>query len=1097
MHAAEAGSAPGSSVGAASSLGKRPRRRGAAPSREELQAAAVADDDDALSDGVPHPEQAQSEYSFPSPHASVHARDEDSDDDEAADGGLGRRDDDDELLNALPRRVAQAGEDGEEDDEVEGEDGEDGDAADGSSGSSASAATQRPKVLARSSLKAVRFAEKSAFVLLTTRSTGGKAARLVALAARYVEWDGTEGPEDFKEYIKTARTPTKADAVQLIDGISMATVQERAKATFKTVGQNFLWWLQRCTADYDGPVIFVTWDAKGATQTLELLSCEMRRAALSLLNLGDGVAPLVLELGHALAVAGVYSKIGADKWPERNAKNGGAQLSLQAASTYIRSQREERRANLGARRGRAERAEQRMDSPVDVHAMLSTELDALRLVINHDQGVRVKAGHKALAWSFESFWQWAGRVVAFEARQLLDPPPGSWSKPEGWPRGGPTSGHGWTEVKAGDDLPVEQPDGPEFCPHDDASGEGGPSTKLKRHLGIGRHARTIQLTSDELMLKLFTYYFDATVMQLIVDSTNAHAQGVAGWRALSIGELYVFLGFRFVMGVHWRPQIGDYWNSTHPGMRVPLIAETMLEDRYKIILAHLSFMVVGGPSDPGSGHKLRKMFTVDDLLIARAASAWDAEPEATVDEHRNPLASRYCKLVTTMMCKPIKVGVNNYLLTYQSGYTARWRWFTGAGSRTAQPQGQPTDTAPLNEDNEEELGYIIALILYLLENHEGTGITIYLDKAFASVKLARLLALKGIAMVGMTRSTRPKTDAKKPSPKLPPEHYFPFRKNEKAEADELERWTFRRSAFTQLPDRDGKQWWLNAEVWLDKSFVTMLNTGWFSKEGWKVPRWSDESGKKLPRDCSLGLYKYSKGMGAVDRVNKEVALARMNLGRCPKRYQRQLFLGTDLPVVGLVNVRVAFGKLWPDVEQLQSDAGVFGYKRWFQLQLGENIIRHGIDWCKEQPDETFLSAFLDDEVDEEEDGPHFMPRRLRRVGPSTPAVRVPKRCSVEHELVNTYLHPIPQYEGKKRVEDWTRKRACAMCEVRSRREGGGTVQEGGEGQRKRRADPESGGRVKQTWWACNRCKVNLCCEACFDQWDHERGRPPCSSATVD
>ena len=86
MHAAEAGSAPGSSVGAASSLGKRPRRRGAAPSREELQAAAVADDDDALSDGMPHLEQAQSEYSFPSPHASVHARDEDSDDDEAADG---------------------------------------------------------------------------------------------------------------------------------------------------------------------------------------------------------------------------------------------------------------------------------------------------------------------------------------------------------------------------------------------------------------------------------------------------------------------------------------------------------------------------------------------------------------------------------------------------------------------------------------------------------------------------------------------------------------------------------------------------------------------------------------------------------------------------------------------------------------------------------------------------------------------------------------------------------------------------------------------------------------------------------------------------
>ena len=74
----------------------------------------------------------------------------------------------------------------------------------------------------------------------------------------------------------------------------------------------------------------------------------------------------------------------------------------------------------------------------------------------------------------------------------------------------------------------------------------------------------------------------------------------------------------------------------------------------------------------------------------------------------------------------------------------------------------------------------------------------------------------------------------------------------------------------------------------------------------------------------------------------------MNLGRCPRRYQRQLVLGSTLPIVGLVNVRVAFGNLWTELggnmEELRKRRGIstFGYNRWFQLRLGENIIRNGI-----------------------------------------------------------------------------------------------------------------------------------------------------------
>ena len=133
--------------------------------------------------------------------------------------------------------------------------------------------------------------------------------------------------------------------------------------------------------------------------------------------------------------------------------------------------------------------------------------------------------------------------------------------------------------------------------------------------------------------------------------------------------------------------------------------------------------------------------------------------------------------------------------------------------------------------------------------------------------------------------------------------------------------------------------------------------------------------------------------------------------------------------------------------------------------------------------------------DNQDDGPHFMPERIKSVGPATPSVRVPKRCSVEHKYVNSYLDPIPQYEGKKQVEPWWQKRVCAMCSERARREGSAVTQCTDGDNSKRRTDTD-GKRIKQTWWACNRCKVNLCCEECFEQWNHARGCAPAVSQSV-
>ena len=221
----------------------------------------------------------------------------------------------------------------------------------------------------------------------------------------------------------------------------------------------------------------------------------------------------------------------------------------------------------------------------------------------------------------------------------------------------------------------------------------------------------------------------------------------------------------------------------------------------------------------------------------------------------------------------------------------------------------------------------------------------------------------------------------------------------------------------------------------------------------------------------------------------------MALGRCPRRFQRQLFLATDFPIVGLCNVRVAFGRLAPELaDELSTEAGIFGYNRAFQLKLGEAVVQHGIDWCHEHQNESYLSRFKELR-NNQDDGPHFMPERIKAVGPATPSVRVPKRCSVEHEYVNSYLDPIPQYEGKRLVEPWSRKRACAMCSARSRHEGG-EVTHCTDGDDKKRRTNTDGQRIPQSWWACNKCKVNLCCEECFDEWNHAKGRAPGVSRSV-
>ena len=172
--------------------------------------------------------------------------------------------------------------------------------------------------------------------------------------------------------------------------------------------------------------------------------------------------------------------------------------------------------------------------------------------------------------------------------------------------------------------------------------------------------------------------------------------------------------------------------------------------------------------------------------------------------------------VSDRMCKPIEHGVTVYPLVFsKSTYLYKWRWFLGKGANSrAAPHGQPTDTQTLDEDSEEQTGFIMDMICNnrVGKEFDNTGAVGYFDKAFSSIKLFAKLAARSVRAVGMLGAKRPKKMERGPR------WYWPFHSYAKEEVEDLEP-GWRRAAYTQLPSGQ----WLAAEACRDNRLVTMIS----------------------------------------------------------------------------------------------------------------------------------------------------------------------------------------------------------------------------------------------------------------------------------
>ena len=324
---------------------------------------------------------------------------------------------------------------------------------------------------------------------------------------------------------------------------------------------------------------------------------------------------------------------------------------------------------------------------------------------------------------------------------------------------------------------------------------------------------------------------------------------------LTESELLVFLGAHILLGVRNNDVLDHAWSTSidRDLLRVPLVANSIREDRYKSILSHLSFMSGDDERwlDDPLHSRMRKLKPVNDPLRRACQEAWDIEKDVVVDESRLRMSSRYCSLATTLLCKPIKHGLTIYCVNFcRTRYLYNFEWFTGKAE--AHGAGQPTDMTPLDEDDDESYGYILQLLLdeqhgLITPDFDDTGCCWYLDKAFTSFRLARALAKRRNAIVGMLRTAgRPKNRPRGTT------EYWPFRGMSKAELDEYVR-GFRREAYTKACNSalaTGDVEWIRAELWRDSKWVTLLATTYHSASDAEV---SSEPVTPLPHSALVRL----------------------------------------------------------------------------------------------------------------------------------------------------------------------------------------------------------------------------------------------------
>jgi hypothetical protein len=206
-----------------------------------------------------------------------------------------------------------------------------------------------------------------------------------------------------------------------------------------------------------------------------------------------------------------------------------------------------------------------------------------------------------------------------------------------------------------------------------------------------------------------------------------------------------------------------------------------------------------------------------------------------------------------------------------------------------------------------------------------------------------------------------------------------------------------------------------------------------------------------------------------DIANKATQEANVRMGRCPRRFQRQLFWWL-IGGVFLINVRVAFCALLAAADLAEN--GCFGFNWWFQERVSEELIALGVSLKKAKlgTPRTRLQHGL---------VPDGMPAPKRRRSSSARSLDLGPLPS-KHELVFARTVVLTWDDNKNAATRMAYKSRCSAClYARANAERGATTRmppvTTGTGRQARTVRPP----IPQVTTACKKCRVQLC-RRCFD-----------------
>nr|XP_055074468.1 piggyBac transposable element-derived protein 4-like [Misgurnus anguillicaudatus] len=248
-------------------------------------------------------------------------------------------------------------------------------------------------------------------------------------------------------------------------------------------------------------------------------------------------------------------------------------------------------------------------------------------------------------------------------------------------------------------------------------------------------------------LQYFELFFTSSIIQTIVDNSNAYAANIYGgnkkkWCDISVQEFKSFLAMVIYMGLVKCCSLSDYW-KTSDLYRLPLPARIMSARRFSTMSSalHLSDPKVDEENDQKKGmdeyDRLSRIKPLYEDIREACKSSFQPFQNISIDERMVASKAR-SGLKQYMKNKPTKWGYKLYVLAdSSSGYT--WDFFVYEG-RTISKQGKG-------------IGYESVMAL-ADEKLLGSGYKLYVDNFFTSPALFRDLLSKKIYACGTLRANR-------------------------------------------------------------------------------------------------------------------------------------------------------------------------------------------------------------------------------------------------------------------------------------------------------------------------------------------------------